>query len=81
MSTRPIPQLPLLRDNLGRLISRKSVVTMSLRGTQFNLKQYASAITKRDSFTAQMKQFRCNYDIDAEKVAEVIETYQRLLGY
>lgn len=72
MSTRLIRQLPLLRDNLRRLISRKSVVTMSLRGTQFNLKQYASA---------QMKQFRCNYDIDAEKVAEVIETYQRLLGY
>ncbi|MBE9190475.1 amidase [Gloeocapsopsis crepidinum LEGE 06123] len=62
MSTRLIPQLPLLRDNVRRLISGGSVVKSSLRGTRFNLKQYASAMARRSSFTTQMEQFLCNYD-------------------
>lgn len=62
MSTRPIPQLPLLKDNLKRLLSGGSVVKSSFRGTRFNLKQYASAMARRDHVTAQMEQFLCNWD-------------------
>lgn len=62
LSTRPIPKLPTLGNDLRKLFFGGAEIKSALRGTRFNLKQYADAQARRHRFTMQMEQFLSEWD-------------------
>ncbi len=62
VSSRPIPQQPTFTDDLRRLFSGGFTIASSVRGTRLNLKQYAAAMARRSSFTAQIENFLSQWD-------------------
>lgn len=62
LATRPIPNLPTLKNNLRKLIAGGPVIEGALRGGRLKLKQYGAALARRAVFTQQMDSFLSQWD-------------------